>query len=156
LQSFFDPDDPSLVAPDDMVSAIQQLYRKGRQTVLEDPGAIARSALESLVMRYRVCLGWLEELLGYRIETIHIVGGGVQNQLLCQMTADATNRPVVAGPVEATAIGNVVTQCLGSGRIESIAAAREWIRQSVDIQHYTPKANRAWDDAFSVFSELLP
>ncbi len=155
LQSFFDPDDPSLVAPDNMVSAIQQLYRKYQQPVLEDPGAIARSALESLVMRYRICLGWLEELLGYSLETIHIVGGGVQNELLCQMTADATKRPVIAGPVEATALGNVVTQCLGSGRMQSITAAREWIRRSCDIKQYTPKSTQAWDDAFVAFSKLM-
>jgi rhamnulokinase len=154
LQSFFDPDDPSLVAPENMVTAIQQLYRKHQQPILEDPGAIARSALESLVMRYRICLGWLEELLDYSIETIHIVGGGVQNELLCQMTADATKRPVIAGPVEATALGNVVTQCLGSGRLPSIVAAREWIRQSCDIKHYSPKSSQAWDEAFGKFKNL--
>ena len=155
LQSFFDPDDSSLVAPENMVAAIQNLYRKHQQPVLEDPGAIARSALESLVMLYRICLNSLEELLGHEIETIHIVGGGVQNQLLCQMTADATKRIVIAGPVEATALGNVVTQCLGSGRLQSIAAAREWIRQSCDIQQFTPKSTVAWDDAFARFSKLF-
>ena len=154
LQSLFDPDDPSLVAPENMVTAIQQLYRKHQQPTLEDPGAIARSALESLVMRYRICLGWLEELLGYSIETIHIVGGGVQNELLCQMTADATKRPVIAGPVEATALGNVITQCLGSGRLQSIEAAREWIRQSCDIKHYSPKSSQAWDEAFAKFRSM--
>ncbi len=155
LQSFFDPDDSSLIAPENMVMAIQQLYRNHQQPILEDAGAIARSALESLVMRYRVCLGWLEELLGYRIETIHIVGGGVQNELLCQMTADATKRLVIAGPVEATALGNVVTQCLGSGSMQSIVAAREWIRQSCDIKQYIPQATQAWDDGFEKFLKLM-
>lgn len=155
LQSFFDPDAPSLVAPENMVVAIQQLYRKHQQTILEDPGSIARSALESLAMRYRVCLGWLEDLLGYSLETIHIVGGGVQNELLCQMTADATKRIVIAGPAEATALGNVVTQCLGSGRLENITVARQWIRQSCNIKQYTPKSSQAWDDAFARFSELF-
>ncbi|MDZ4851371.1 MAG: rhamnulokinase family protein [Pirellulaceae bacterium] len=155
LQSFFDPNDPSLVAPENMVAAIQQLYRKHQQPILEGPGSIARSALESLVMRYRMCLDSLEELLGYRIETIHIVGGGVQNELLCQMTADATKRPVIAGPVEATALGNIVTQCLGNGRLQDIAAAREWIRRSCDIQQYHPKESNAWDEAYARFAKLM-
>jgi rhamnulokinase len=147
LQSIFNPDDPSLVAPEDMVQAIQALYRQAGQQVLEEPGAIARSALESLALRYRIGLGWLEQLTGERLETIHIVGGGVQNELLCQMTADATQRLVVAGPVEATALGNVLSQCLGSGRLSDVVAARQWIRRSCSVKTYEPQKSTAWDDA---------
>jgi rhamnulokinase len=151
LQALFNPDDSSLVAPLNMVQAIQALLKKRHQSIPNDPGAIARCALESLAMRYRMCLESLEELLGYRLETIHIVGGGVQNELLCQMTADATNRQVIAGPVEATALGNIVTQCLGSGRLADVVAAREWIRRSCAVKTYTPRNAAAWDDAFSRF-----
>ena len=97
------------------------------------PRAKGRSfarALESLALRYRMVLGWLEELVGGRIETIHIVGGGTQNRQLCQMAADACNRRVVAGPVEATAIGNVMMQAVAAGDVAAIAEAREVIRRA--------------------------
>ncbi|MFO0923047.1 MAG: FGGY-family carbohydrate kinase [Pirellulales bacterium] len=148
LQSLIQPDDTRFVAPENMVEAIQSFYRDTHQTVLEEPGAIARSCLESLALRYRACLGWLEELLGYRLETIHIVGGGVQNQLLCQMTADACNRQVIAGPVEATAIGNIMMQAVGLGRLASIVDARQLLRSSPDIQTYHPNPTVDWDEAF--------
>ncbi len=154
LQSLFNPDDSSLVAPTNMVHAIQSLYKSTGQTILEDAGSIARSALESLAFKYRVCLNSLEELLGYRLDTIHIVGGGVQNELLCQMTADATNRRVVAGPIEATALGNIVTQCLGSGRLSDVVAARDWIRRSSKVGIYTPQNPGIWDDAFPKFMKI--
>jgi rhamnulokinase len=154
-QSLFDPDDSRFVAPSNMVSAIQSFYQETNQPVLTDCGAIARSALESLAMRYRVCLGWLEELLGYKIKTIHVVGGGVQNTLLCQMTADACNRPVVAGPVEATAIGNVMMQLVGLGQLGSILEARQMIAASSEIRTYEPKSTGQWDDAFGRFQNLM-
>ncbi len=147
LQSLLNPDDARFVAPIDMVAAIQSYYRETGQEVLESPGAIARSCLESLALRYRVCLGWLEELLGHRIETIHIVGGGVQNKLLCQMTADACNRHVVAGPVEATAIGNVMMQAVGMGQLTSITDARRLLRTSADISEFHPHRPDVWDEA---------
>jgi rhamnulokinase len=89
----------------------------------------------------------LEDLLGYRLETIHIVGGGVRNQLLCQMTADACNRTVVAGPVEATALGNVISQMLALGRFSNVADAREWMRKSSSIEVYHPRRSADWDAA---------
>ncbi len=154
LQALFNSDDSSLVAPLNMVQAIQSLLKKNNQPVPSDPGSIARCTLESLAMRYRICLNSLEELLGYRLETIHIVGGGVQNELLCQMTADATNRHVIAGPVEATALGNIVTQCLGSGRLSDVVSAREWIRRSCAVKSFSPRSPHVWDDAFERFASL--
>jgi rhamnulokinase len=147
LQSLFNPDDPRFVAPVNMVEEIQSYYRSTGQEVLEDPGAIARSCLESLALRYRVCLGWLEELLSNRLEVIHIVGGGVQNHLLCQMTADACNRTVVAGPIEATAIGNVMMQAVGRGQLASIPEARRLLRQSAEVVEYHPRQAAAWNEA---------
>ncbi len=153
--SLFDPDDARFVAPLNMVETIQDYFRDTSQSILEEPGAIARAALESLALRYRVCLGWLEELLGYSIETIHIVGGGSQNRLLCQMTADACQRQVIAGPVEATAIGNILMQQVGFGRISSIAQARQMLRAETALNIYEPNVTNCWDHAFERFQSLM-
>ena len=111
-------------------------------------GAVVRCALESLALKYRWVLERLEELLGRRLDTIHIVGGGSQNALLCQLTADACNRPVMAGPVEATAIGNVVVQAMGLGLLGSLAEAREVVRQSFEVKEFEPRQPHLWDDAY--------
>ena len=155
LVSLLNPDDPSFTAPKDMPQAIRDFCQKTGQGVPQTEGAVIRAALESLALRYRMVLGYLEELVGNRIETIHIVGGGTQNRLLCQMTADACNRHVVAGPVEATAIGNVMTQAVASGSIGSIAQAREIVRSSFAVQEYNPKNVTLWNDAYVRFQKLL-
>ena len=85
----------------------------------------------------------------------HIVGGGANNRLLCQMAADATDRRVVAGPVEATAIGNLMTQAVSLGLVGSIAQAREVIRASFEVQEYLPKQTAAWDEAYARFEQLV-
>jgi rhamnulokinase len=92
-------------------------------------------------------LGWLESLTRGTISTIHIVGGGAQNRLLCQMAADACNRRVIAGPVEATAIGNVMMQAVSGGDVGSIAQARQVIRGSFEVTEYAPRNVPPWDDA---------
>ena len=156
LRRLFDPDHLSLVAPLNMVDAVQKLFKDRGYSPTEDHGAIARSALESLAMRYRTCLESLESLIGYSLETIHIIGGGVQNDLLCQMTSNATNRKVVAGPIEATAIGNIISQCLGNGRLSSVLEAREWLRSDKTIQVYTPENAQDWNDAYAKFITQTP
>jgi rhamnulokinase len=155
LAALINPDDPSFVAPKDMPAAIADYCSKTGQTAPATDGAIIRCALESLALRYRMVLAYLEELIGGRIETIHIVGGGANNRLLCQMAADATNRRVVAGPVEATAIGNLVTQAIALGAIGSIAEAREVIRGSFEVQEYRPQSSADWDDAYARFIRLV-
>ena len=90
-----------------------------------------------------------------RIETIHIVGGGTQNRLLCQIAADACDRRVVAGPVEATAIGNVMMQAVAGGDVGSIAEAREVIRRSFAVVEYTPQNPGPWDEAFERFQQIV-
>ncbi len=154
LQSLIDPDHSSLVAPSDMHKAIVDYCTQAGQPVPSDHGAVIRCALESLALRYRSVLGWLEELNEARIDTIHIVGGGTQNRLLCQMTADACNRSVVAGPVEATALGNVMMQAVAAGGVASIAQARQVVRDSFDVTTYEPKDTAPWDDAFARFMKL--
>lgn len=154
LRSLIDPDHPSFVAPSHMPEAIRHFCRSTQQAVPEDEGAIVRAALEGLGLRYRLVLGWLEELTGGRIETIHIVGGGSQNQLLCQMAADACNRRVLTGPVEATAIGNLMMQAVAGGDVASIAQAREVIRRSFEFREYLPRNAGPWNEAFDRFRAL--
>ena len=120
----------------------------------ESEGAVIRCALESLALRYRVVLGWLEQLVGGRIETIHVVGGGAHNKQLCQATADACQCRVVAGPVEATAIGNVLVQAIAAGDIGSIGEARQIVRNSFAMERYEPQNAAIWDEAFERYSKL--
>ena len=114
-----------------------------------------RCALESLALRYRWVLDRLEELLGRPLDTIHIVGGGCQNTLLCQFTADACNRPVLAGPVEATALGNVLVQMIGLGLLGSLDEAREVARRSFSVREYVPENPHAWDEPYQRFARSV-
>ena len=159
--SLVNPDDASFMLPASMPEAIAAFCKKTGQPVPEEPGSIVRCALESLALKYRWVLERLEELLGEpggvstrgqrRLETIHIVGGGSQNTFLCQLTADACNRPVVAGPVEATAIGNVLTQAIGLGLLKSLAEAREVVRRSFEPITFTPREPERWEEAYQRF-----
>ena len=157
LQSFIEPDAASFAAPDDMSQAIQQWCSSTNQSVPNSEGGLVRCCLESLALKYRWTLERLEQLRGQRIETLHIVGGGVQNQLLCQLTADCLQRTVVAGPIEATAAGNVLTQMLGTGAIENLAQARSVVRASFEMQTYEPAASTCstWDAAYARFETWL-
>jgi rhamnulokinase len=155
LRSLINPDDPAFLSPSDMPTAIVEYCRRTGQPAPEGEGAVIRTALESLALKYRQVLGWLEGLTGGRIETIHIVGGGTQNRQLCQMAADACNRPVVAGPIEATAIGNLMMQAVSAGDVKSIAEAREVIRHSFAVEDYYPRPDAAWDEAYAKFEGLV-
>ncbi len=157
LQSLVEPDDSTFAAPDDMAQAIRNWCQKTAQKVPESEGELVRCCLESLALKYRWTLERLEQLRGHRIDTLHIVGGGVQNELLCQLTADCLQRTVVAGPIEATAAGNVLTQMLGLGAIENIAQARAIVRHSFELKTYEPVASTcdAWDAAYARFESWL-
>jgi len=154
-QSVINPDHLSFTAPDDMPAAIQAFCAKTSQPVPTEQGAIIRCVLESLALRYRMVLNALEELSGQRLATIHIVGGGAQNRLLCQMAADACQRRVVAGPVEATAIGNLAVQAVADGAIGSLSEAREVIRGSFAVEEFIPRQNADWDSAFARFESVI-
>jgi rhamnulokinase len=139
-----------------MPQALADYCRHTGQPAPADVGATVRCALESLALRYRWVLGKLEELTGQRREVIHVVGGGSQNSLLCQLTADACDRPVLAGPVEATALGNVLVQALGLRLLGSLADAREVLRRSFAVQTYEPRNPGEWDEPYARFLRLLP
>ncbi len=156
LVSLINPDDSVFLAPADMPEAIRQACRDTGQPVPETEGAVIRCALESLALKCRQVLSWLEQLIGNRLETIHIVGGGAQNRRLCQATADAASRRVVAGPVEATAIGNLMMQAVSAGAVGSIPNAREIIRQSFAVEQYEPKNTAVWNEAYERFVKLSP
>jgi rhamnulokinase len=147
LRSIVSLDDPRLLNPPDMPKAIQQLCRETAQSVPKTPGELVRCAYESLALKYRQVLGWLEELTGNRIEVVHIVGGGSKSEILNQFTADACQRPVVTGPVEATAMGNLLVQIRASGELSSLTEMREVVRRSSQVRTYHPGAGGPWEDA---------
>ena len=122
-----DPDDASFLAPGDMPSRLASFCTQTAQKPPRDEGALIRCCLESLALKYRWTIKRLESILGTTIKTIHMVGGGAKNTLLCQFTADACGRPVHAGPVEATAIGNILMQTVGRRKLGSIAESAQWL-----------------------------
>jgi rhamnulokinase len=131
-----DPD--QFLDPGDMPQRIQAACRDSGQGVPQSPGEITRVILESLAQRYAEVLTGLEQIVDYPIETIHIVGGGAQNSLLNQMTANATKRMVIAGPFEATAIGNVLIQAIGAGVLADEEAGRQLIHKNFDLERFAP------------------
>ncbi|MEW6749927.1 MAG: rhamnulokinase family protein [Candidatus Latescibacterota bacterium] len=149
-----DPDDGSFMAPGDMPARIADYCRQTGQPVPEGEGGMVRVVLESLALRYRQVLESAEEILGRRMECIHIVGGGIQNRLLCQFTATATRRPVIAGPLEATAIGNLMMQAVGRGDVGSVEEARQVVRRSFQPRTYEPDDPAGWDEAYGRFRRL--
>ena len=155
FRSLVDPDTAAFLAPADMPAAIADWCQSHGQTAPTSAGEFVRAALESLALKYRMVLGWLEELAGAKVEVIHIVGGGSQNELLNQFAANACGRPVVAGPVEATALGNVLVQARTSGALATLAEMRSVVRASSALQHYEPRDQASWNDAYGRFSELL-
>ncbi|MDH7568459.1 MAG: rhamnulokinase family protein [Armatimonadota bacterium] len=152
--SMVEPDDESFLAPSDMPAAIRAFCGRTGQPQPEGVGPMVRCALESLALKYRWVMEKLEEIRGRRLETIHIVGGGSQNRLLNQFTADATGRPVLAGPVEATAIGNVLMQAIARGRLGSLEEAREVVRRSFEVQTFVPGNRDGWEEAYARYLKL--
>ncbi|MFM8577559.1 MAG: rhamnulokinase family protein, partial [Planctomycetaceae bacterium] len=150
LATVLDPDDPSLVAPADMPEAIRALARRSGEAMPESTGAVIRAALESVAAGCRKTIRRLDTLVGRRIGRVHLVGGGVQNRLLCQLIADATDRPVIAGPVEATAIGNLLVQLAPRGGAgPDVRWLRQVVRDSFEPMEYLPRAASAWNDRLS-------
>ncbi len=145
LRCLIDPDAPEFLPVGDMPARIRDYCRCSGQPVPETVGEIARCCLESLALRYRQVIDALERLTGQSISTVRIVGGGSQNALLCQLTADACRRTVVAGPAEGTALGNILVQAIATGYLPDLATARQAAAVSVPQQVYTPQATVDWD-----------
>jgi rhamnulokinase len=136
FRASIDPD--AFLEPGDMPRKIAERCRASGQTPPQTPGEFTRTILESLARRYRQVLESLETLAGRRFDAIHIVGGGSRNRLLNQLVANATGRTVIAGPSEATAIGNLLTQAIGAGELSGLAEAREVVRRSFAVEMYRP------------------
>jgi rhamnulokinase len=153
--SLFDPDHPGFLHPEHMVSAIAEYCRQTGQPEPSSHAAYARAILESLAFKYRKVLEGLECLTGARFDEIRVVGGGARNRLLNQFTADATGRVVVAGPVEATALGNIAMQMLATGRVSSLEEARAIIDRSFPGERYEPSSAGRWNQHYRRFQEYV-
>lgn len=156
LQAIIDPDAPDFLAPENMIIAVQVYCLQTGQKKLIEPGEICRIIFESLALKYRWVIERLEQVTGHALDVIHIVGGGVHNGLLCQMTADATGKLVVAGPVEATVIGNICAQLIAVRELGGVAEVPGLVRRSFETQTYEPTKERScWDEAYRKLLHLL-
>jgi rhamnulokinase len=154
FRAIFDPDHSSFRNPHDMVMAIDGYCRQTGQAPLGGPPAYSRAIMESLALKYRAVLESLEELTGRRFEQIRLVGGGARNRLLNQLTANATGRTVVVGPIEATALGNIAMQMLAVGVVSSLAEARRIIDRSFPVERIEPADTDRWEPHYRRFREF--
>lgn len=152
--SFIDPDDPTFLNPPNMEAAILEFFKRTGQTAPEDEASLVRCVLESLALRYAQVLREVESLAGSKIDVVHVVGGGCQNILLNQFISGATRLPVLAGPSEATALGNVLIQCQTAGGVDTLGDIREVVRNSVDLIKFEPTALTHWHDALVKFQKI--
>jgi len=152
--AFLYPDDPSFLRPANMPQAIRHFCRRTGQRPPEDRAQLIRVILEGLAFRYREVLEMLQHLCGKSIQVLHVVGGGSRNSLLCQFTANVCGLPVVAGPAEATAIGNLMVQAMAGGEVASLEDARCIIRQSFELQVYEPKETDRWEEAYEHYRTI--
>jgi rhamnulokinase len=150
----FDPDADSLLHPGAMAERIAVLCRDAGQAPPVGRGELVRSILVSLACKYRLVVEWLESVSGQRIERLQIVGGGSHNRLLCQITADVLGRDVLAGPAEATLLGNLVVQLAATGELSTLAQMRELSGRSVALEHFAPSAGGAGEATYQRFLEV--
>lgn len=153
--SFVDPDDPSFYNPADMGTAIADFCSKTGQTVLQEKGALLRMVYESLALKYRLVNEQISDVSGTTTKVVNIVGGGTKNPLLNQFTANALGIPVVAGPEEATAVGNLMVQAMGMGIISSMQDAMPLIKKAFPITEYLPTDVREWQAAYDRFKLIV-
>lgn len=154
FRSLVHPNDDAFLSPDNMVDEIQNWCRNTDQPVPETEGQLVRCALESLAFKYRDVLSGIESLTGEKVEVIHIVGGGCQNELLNQLTANACGVPVVAGPIEATALGNILVQARTAGDVGSLAEIRDVVAASYEIKTFEPTQRDEWEAAYKRYQEI--
>jgi len=152
--SFIDPDDSEFLPPGDMPSRIAEYCRKTGQEPPKTIGEFVRCILESLALKYRYVFELTERLSGQRFNGLHMVGGGIQNELLCQWTANAIGKPVWAGPSEGSAIGNLAVQWIAQGEFADIWEARQAIRESFPVKIYVPEERDEWGRAYERFRKL--
>jgi rhamnulokinase len=154
FRSIINPDDPLFFQPGDMVGKIQSKCRDWHQPVPETVGEVTRCIQESLALTYRWTLEKLEEMTGFHIPSVHIIGGGARSDLLNQFAASAMRRPVFAGPYEAAALGNLCAQMIAAGEMTGLDDARRVLVSSVSICEYLPEKGPRWDDAYEIFLKI--
>ncbi len=153
FESFINPDYDGFTPPGDMPGRIREFCKNAGLKVPETMGDVVLCIYQSLALKYRYVTEAMEGLMGSKIDTIHMVGGGIKDQFLCQMTADATGRRVVAGPTEATAMGNIAVQLMALGEIENLEGIRRVIKASTDTKVYMPSGQPGWDEAYERFKK---
>lgn len=156
LRSFIDPDERRFTGRCDMPEVISRFCRETGQAVHDSPGAIMRLIIDSLAMKVRFVLERLEEIAEGPVEVLHIIGGGGRNPLLNQSIANSIGRPVLVGPYEATAAGNVMMQCHAAGGAQNLAEGRAMIRRSFATESYLPERGPEWEEAYRRFLSLKP
>jgi len=154
FRSLINPDDPVFLTPGDYLERIQTWCRAHKQPIPETKGALVRAVLESLAFKYRQVFDELISLTGRKIDTLHIMGGGSQNQLLNQFAANATGYPVLAGPVEATVLGNSLIQLITLGEIKNLAEGRQIVARIKGMKRYEPYDQLEWNEAYERFLDL--
>ncbi len=153
--SFIDPDAPEFNAAGNIPKRIRQFCARTGQAIPETVGEIVHCINQSLALKYRYTLEQIEACTKKNYPEIHMIGGGIQSALLCQMTASANNKKVIAGPVEATALGNIAVQLMALGEIENLQKAREIIRNSEDTKEYLPEDDKQWEEAYQKFKSYI-
>ena len=146
--AYIDPDYGGFLSPGDMPAKVNEYLSETGQETIADKGRMVRAILESLALKYRSVMESLEEVTAEVIETLHIVGGGIQNELLCQFAANATGKMVIAGPIEATSSGNILMQAKATGQIESLEEIRAIVGKSFDIKSYEPADSKLWTEHY--------
>ncbi|MBR1503964.1 MAG: rhamnulokinase [Prevotella sp.] len=155
FRSIINPDDPLFANPSSMIDAIQQYCRKTNQKVPQSPAEICRCIFDSLALRYRQVFQWMQEFAPFKLEVLHIIGGGSLNKYLNQFTANATGATVLAGPQEGTAIGNIMLQAKSSGLVSDIWEMRQIIANSLELVKYEPADKDAWAAAFDKYLSII-
>ena len=154
FRSIINPDDAQFANPDSMINAIQQYCRKTNQPVPETPAEICRCIFDSLALRYKQVFQWMQEFAPFKLEVLHIIGGGSLNKYLNQFTANATGATVLAGPQECTAIGNIMMQAKAAHLVKDIWEMRQIIANSVELVKYEPTDKAVWDQAFDKYLKI--
>lgn len=155
FQSFIDPDAPEFLPAGNIPGRIREFCKKTGQRVPETIGEMVCCINQSLALKYRYALEQIEACTGKQYPTIHMIGGGIQSKLLCSMTAGAAGRRVLAGPIEATALGNIAVQFMSLGDIKDVNEARHIIAQSEKTYEYNPQDVEQWDRAYGTFKTMI-
>jgi rhamnulokinase len=146
--AYIDPDQTEFISPGNMPEKINKYLVRSGQQAITDKGQMARAIMESLALKYRRVMEIMENMTGSSIKVLHIVGGGIKNELLCQFTADAINKKVITGPVEATALGNIMMQAIAAGQVKTLEQGRKMVAASIELKTYMPEDVKVWDQQY--------